>query len=173
MLYEQGDRMKFLTLSPNILSFITTYKCTSACYNCCFQCNPKRKKRLSFLEVKNHIDVICNTFPSIKVAVFTGGECFLLGSDLIKMVEHAKSRSLVTRVVTNGYWARTYEAAKEQLSVLRKSGLNEINFSTGDDHCKYVPLDYISNGCRSSIDMGLTTVVNVKRLLTEKYVYLT
>ena len=78
------------------------------------------------------------------------------------MVEHAKSRSLVTRVVTNGYWARTYEAAKEQLSVLRKSGLNEINFSTGDDHCKYVPLDYISNGCRSAIDMGLTTVVNVE-----------
>ena len=37
--------MNNLSSSKNIttLTFITTNNCTSACYNCCFQCSPQKK----------------------------------------------------------------------------------------------------------------------------------
>ena len=67
---------------------------------------------------------------------------------------------MITRIVTNAHWALTYEKAFEKLRRLKSAGLNEINYSTGDDHSKFVPLDYISNACRASLDLGLITIVN-------------
>ena len=30
-------------ISPNTLSLLTTYYCTAACKNCCFECNQERR----------------------------------------------------------------------------------------------------------------------------------
>jgi MoaA/NifB/PqqE/SkfB family radical SAM enzyme len=99
---------------------------------------------------------------SLEVLVLTGGECFLLKDDLAKIIEYGSSKGLITRVVTNGYWANSYERAHQILLNLRNCGLQEINFSTGDDHQKWVPYDKIVNGCCVSMDLGLTCLVNVE-----------
>lgn len=41
-------------------------------------------------------------------------------------------------------------------------GLNEINFSTGDDHLKYVSIDSIKNGILASLEYNLRPIVNVE-----------
>ena len=48
---------------------------------------------------------------SIQLCVFTGGECTLLGEDLFKSIKLAKSMGLMTRIVTNGFWAKTEKTA--------------------------------------------------------------
>lgn len=156
-------RIKDLVIPPTTVTILTTYQCTAACRNCCFQCNPNIKERLTFEEMKGYLDMCLEAYPnSIKVLVLTGGECFLLGNDLMKIIEYANSKGLVVRVVTNGYWAQTYEKAYKKLKKLTDIGLREINFSTGDDHQEWVKYDNVIYGSMAALDLGLTCVVNVE-----------
>lgn len=151
-----------LVIPPTTLSIITTYQCTSACKNCCFQSNPSRKEMLSVEDIKKYITDTTQAYPSLKILVLTGGECFIYGDKLEDIIRHAKSCNLPTRIVSNGFWAKTYEIAYQKLSKLVEAGLMEINFSTGDDHLEYVSVEYIKNGVLASMKCGLTAVVNVE-----------
>src|SRR2546421_2475345 len=93
-----------LMIEPEILTILGTYKCTAACENCCFDSNPYLTKRLDLDRIIGFIDEGAR-FPSCKIVVFSGGECFLLRDDLNKAVARATSLGLSTRCVTNGYWA--------------------------------------------------------------------
>lgn len=44
------------TIPPTTLTLITTYKCSAACNNCCFECNPDRKEKLPLSLAISHID---------------------------------------------------------------------------------------------------------------------
>lgn len=149
-------------ISPKILTLITTFSCTAACKDCCFKCSPIRKERLEVNDMKNFINQVVDLYSSVKVLVLTGGETFLLGKELEKIVEHASSMGLSVRIVTNGYWAKNYNTAVIKLKNLINKGLKEINFSTGDDHLEFVPYDNIVNGVKASMELGLTTVVNIE-----------
>lgn len=152
-----------LIVQPTTLALITTFQCTAACKNCCFGCNPNIKARLSLKEIKNYIDQAVKFYEkSIRVLVFTGGEASLLQDDLLEAIRYGSSKGLITRVVSNGFWAKTYTEAYEYLSTLKEAGLQELNFSTGDEHQEWVSYENIVNGCMASMDLGLTTVVNVE-----------
>lgn len=152
-----------LKIPPKTIALCTTYQCTSACKNCCFQCNPSVKDRLTLLQMKDYVDQAMVYYgDSLEVLVLTGGECFLLGNDIVEIVEYGVSKELIVRIVTNGYWAKTYEDAYDILSNLRNKGLKELNFSTGDDHQEWVDYENIVNGCMAAMDLGLTCFVNVE-----------
>ena len=50
--------------------------------------------------------------PSIKVVVFTGGECTLLKDDLISAICFCTNLGLKTRIVSNGHWGKSLETAQ-------------------------------------------------------------
>lgn len=151
-----------LVIPPTMLTFITTNKCTASCKNCCFKCNPKNGERLSFEAMKQYVDAAIKDFNTIKTLVFTGGECFTLGSDLLKIIEYGAEKGLITRVVTNAYWARSFKKTYRLLSDLQNVGLNELNISTGDEHLEWVPLDNIINALSVAVRLNITTVVSVE-----------
>lgn len=161
--------MKSLVKEPKILTFVTTYKCTSACNNCCFQCSPKRNLALSKEQMLNYLEQVTNDFPSVKVLVLTGGECTILKylPEIIDVASHKYGLSV--RIVSNAHWARTYDAARKMIVKLRKSGLNEINFSTGDEHLEFVPIEYIKNAIIASCDEGFVPLVNVESIESHKF----
>ena len=149
-------------MTPSILTLITTYKCTSACRDCCFCCSPHRTEQLKLEELINYVDTITDLYKTIKVVVITGGECFLLGNDLNHLIKHIFSKGLTSRVVTNGYWARDASVAKNRLADLKEAGLTELNLSTGDDHLEYVPIESIKNAIFAGMSLDITTVLNVE-----------
>ena len=154
--------MESLIINPKVLTFITTYTCTSACKNCCFQCNPKRKEKLTVDEMKRYIDASIESYSSLKLLVLTGGEPFIYGKQLEDIVRHAVSKGLMTRIVSNGFWAKNYDTAYKKIESLIKAGLTEINFSTGDDHLEFVPIETVKNGALASLRQGLTVAINVE-----------
>jgi hypothetical protein len=101
--------------------------------------------------------------PSVQLLVLSGGEPFLLGNDLDVVVARAQMYGLRTRVVTNGYWAKSYQLASDRLARLTKAGLTELNLSTGDFHAEFVPLERVAYGARAAIDQGMSVVVMVER----------
>lgn len=153
------DFPSFLICSPRTLSISTTYKCTASCNNCCIRCTPNVKQLLDFDSIKSIIDEVLHTFDSVEVVIFTGGESFLLGDSLVKAVKYVKEQRLLSRVVTNAYWAVSYDKAISTLRPLVEAGLTEINYSTGDDHQAFVPIQNIVNATLAANDLNLKTIV--------------
>jgi MoaA/NifB/PqqE/SkfB family radical SAM enzyme len=112
--------------------------------------------------MKSYIDASLEAYNSLKLMVLTGGEAFIYGKKLEKIVRHAASKGLMTRIVSNGFWAKDYDKAYKRIESLIKAGLTEINFSTGDDHLEFVPIETIKNGALASLRQGLTVVINVE-----------
>ena len=150
-------------IRPHTLSLITTHRCTAACDHCCFGCTPDipMSRSIPVERMRGLIDEAA-TMPSMKVVVFTGGECFLFGRDLVELVGRATDRGLATRCVTNGYWARTRKAARKRLGELREAGLGELNLSTGSFHARYVPAERIVHAAAVAVELGLGTLVNAE-----------
>lgn len=159
-------------IKPKVITVITTYKCSAACKECCFQCSPKLNIRLSYEDIKNFISSSVKEFgDSLKVCVFTGGECTLLGDDLFKAITLAKELGLSTRIVTNASWAKTKSSAEKMISKLVNSGLDEINYSTGDNHQEWIPLKYIKNAVKASFEQSLSTTISIESFKGSNFSY--
>lgn len=152
------DLRDYIDSVPSILTIAPTHRCTAACRECCFRCTPKIEQVLETNKILRYIDESVEAFPSLKLMVLTGGECFLVANDLPLMISHAKSHDLMSRVVSNGFWATSYEAAIKKLTPLVKAGLTELNISTGDNHQEYVPFENVVNGLRAAYDLGIKSM---------------
>jgi len=147
---------------PRALSLIVTNECTAACTNCCFNCSPKKGTTMSIDDIKYYIKIGVESFKDIQLIVLTGGEPFLLGIiSLIEIVTYIKNLNLRSRIVTNAFWASP-KRAKNYVSALVAAGLNEINFSTGDEHQKFVKVENIINACIESVKSNLDVAVNIE-----------
>lgn len=102
------------------------------------------------------------------MVVFTGGEATLRWGDLLRSIERAKGHGLRTRLVTNGWWAFSECAALDRLKKLRDAGLDEINFSTGDEHSKFITLRTLIEGIASSVECGFLPVVMMEVTASSK-----
>lgn len=147
---------------PSVLSLLTTMYCTAKCRNCCFQCSPHRKEKMTLCEMKSYIDIVGKEFPTVKIVVFSGGECTSLKDDLLNSIQYAHENGFKTRIVTNAFWASSYDKAYNQLFLFKQYGLDEINYSTGDDHQEWVPYENIVNACLAARSLGFNVLVNVE-----------
>lgn len=150
------------TLSPKTLTFITTYRCTAACTQCCFESSPTVKGRLGREEMLHALDDVKDRFPSLRVVVFTGGEATLLKDDLVAVIAEATSLGLVTRIVSNGSWGKTKATAGRMADKLAGAGLRELNISTGKDHQEWVSQESVINAAEAAFNAGVLTLVTVE-----------
>jgi hypothetical protein len=147
---------------PSALTLLPTYRCTAACEQCCFGSSPSVEGRLSLIEMKDAVDKATAAFPTLKLFCVSGGECFLLGEDLFSILRYAAEKTLLTRVVTNGFWAKSKTAAKRTVEKAHASGLCEMNLSTGRDHAQFVPISSIINAAEAAVKAGITTFITVE-----------
>jgi hypothetical protein len=147
---------------PTYLTILPTYRCTAACRECCFESNPRHTRRVPLRRILRYIDEAADTFGTLRVVVFSGGECFLLGSDLVRGVQRAAARGLAVRCVSNGYWAVNEAAARAWMERLAEAGLRELNLSTGDDHQEYVPFDRVAMAAEAAAASGVRTLLVVE-----------
>ncbi len=140
------------------LTFITTNNCTAACTHCIMCCSPGQKYSLSFEKMRSAIDQ-ANEREKLHLVVFTGGEPTLLGEELYQTMRYCRDLGIITRMVTNGWWAKTPEKAKEFVEMLRENGLSEINISVDDYHAPYVPFECIKNAWQACKGAGFLSVV--------------
>ena len=150
-----------MLIRPHTLSLITTHQCTAACDHCCFHCTPKITKAIPRERLVGLIDEAAQ-LKSIRVVVFTGGECFLLGKVLDELIEQAKCLKLRTRCVTNAYWASSAKAAAKRVQALSRAGLNELNISTGSFHGEYVPIERVIFAATAAAEADISTLVSVE-----------
>jgi organic radical activating enzyme len=152
---------------PNTLVLLPTYRCSAACKNCCFQSNPKILHRVPQERLLGYIDQ-AKEMGTIRMICISGGEPFLLKEDLVEIIGRASHLGFLTRIVTNGFWATSEKSALRRLRPLVAAGLNEINFSTGDDHADFVSLQHVLNGLQVSTRLGLGVALMVEETSARK-----
>lgn len=146
---------------PRFLSILTTRRCTAACDHCCVGAGPRATQAIPVGRIHGLIDEAAR-IPSFELIAFTGGECFLLGSDLDELIGHATSNGFRTRVITNGYWAVNDRAARNRVAALREMGLREMMLSTGSFHQRFVPVARVITAARAAAEAGVATRISVE-----------
>ncbi len=147
--------------APRMLSILTTRRCTAQCDHCCVGASPRATAAIPVPRIHRLIDE-AKRIPSMERIVFTGGECFLLGRDLDALIAHAHELELITRTVTNGYWAASERAARARVTVLRTAGLDELMLSTGTFHQRFVPVERIVHAARAAAAAGIATRIAIE-----------
>jgi hypothetical protein len=138
-----------------------TFGCPIKCRFCGVHAGPHRKDRMSLEFMKKIIDDALR-LGTLELVVFTGGEPFLLGEDLYAIVHYASEKRLLTRIVSNAYWATSYKRAKEIIARLKKLGLTEINYSCDDFHQELIPIERIRWANDAAAELGMPALLAVK-----------
>lgn len=134
---------------PKTLSIMPTYTCPAACANCASMSGPTVKESLPLGTILSAIDQ-AKTLGFHNV-VFTGGEATLRWKDLLSAIRYAADLKFPTRVVTNAHWATSAYTADSKLGDLLDAGLSEINYSTGDEHARFIPVDRVVEACLAAV----------------------
>lgn len=154
------------------LSIMPTFKCTAACDHCGTMSSPRATGRLTLAQMTSAIDQAVALH--YEVVVFTGGEATLVGDDLLGAMARAHAAGLVVRLVTNGHWASSPAAARRRVQQFTAAGLTELNFSTGDQHARFVPLERVLDGLHAALDAGLPASLTIEttrqRVITKEVV---
>lgn len=147
---------------PEQLAFFITFQCNFQCDHCSVDCSPKRKEVLEFDIIKIVLDQ-AYAIPSLRVAVFTGGEPTLYFNTLCMAVAYATQKGFVTRLITNAWWANTLSEAKKVLGELRRNGLAELNISFDDFHLPYLERyggeQNVVNAIKTAVDFGMVALI--------------
>ncbi|MBV9440729.1 MAG: radical SAM protein [Candidatus Eremiobacteraeota bacterium] len=143
-----------------------TYKCTAECEHCGTLSSRREKTWLGLDNMLSAIEQAAQ--GDYKVVVFTGGEPTLAGKDLLTAIARADALGLSTRIVSNAHWAATDALATRMVKNLVDAGLREINFSTGDQHARFVPLDNIVRATRAAAASSLSAIVIMVETVRER-----
>ena len=154
----RGEWLMFRALVPHSITVLTTDRCTAECRHCCMNSSPARTNTLSYAQMAQSLGQMFDAYR-ISVVVFAGGEPTLLGDDLLRIIRFCKERGGITRIVTNSYWATSYEAALAKCRELRAAGLDEINLSMDDYHEAYVPLDRVRWAFQAAQQVDFAAIV--------------
>lgn len=149
-----------LVRGARTLSIMPTYTCTAACRNCASLSSPQVRDHLPLQTILDAIGQAKELgFYNV---VFTGGEATLRWKDLLRGIAYAHELGFPTRLVTNAHWATGPEEADRRIGELLAAGLSEINYSTGDEHAKYVPLERVAHACVAAVRRGMRVWVMVE-----------
>lgn len=136
-----------------ILSVIITFQCNAECDQCGTFSSPRERGMIDEVVLRQLIDEAKKL--KFEAIVFTGGEATLRWNALKRLIKYASNQGLLTRLVTNAVWATSRTKGLEKLNELCAAGLNEINFSTGDEHKRFVPLSSVANAINAAMVEGI------------------
>lgn len=140
------------------LILIMLARCNAACAHCSQSYGPRRDEALD----KRDIIRLMNEAAAIDDGEplefdLTGGELFTDFTTLREVIEHGARLGGEVSCVTNAYWARTPEIAKQKLAILREAGLSWLSASTSRFHQQFVPLARVRYALEAARELGMGT----------------
>ena len=147
-----------------VLSVQPTQQCNAECDHCGSFSNPRVKVALEPALAEDAIRQAAR--EGYKDVVFTGGEPTLSGRWLLSAFALAKSLGFFVRLATNGWWAKTPQIAAQRVREFVDAGLDEVEFSTGDQHARFVPLAAVIRGSLAAMEIGLRVTVIIELVKT-------
>jgi len=115
------------------IHFLLTYTCTFECDHCFLYCSPRTEGTFTAAQLRDVFDEIAR-MPAVTSVYFEGGEPFLYYPLLLEGLRLARNRNLEAYIVTNAYWARSFEDALLWLKPIHEIGLAGLSLSADAFH---------------------------------------
>ncbi len=139
---------------PGLLSVFLDYRCNFACQHCSVGSSPKTIFPMPDDVLDAALSGVADV-PSLRVVVFTGGEPTMRKGVLLASIARAKELGVITRIVTNAWWASTPEKADRWVGELRDAGLDELSTSWDDFHAPFAQFECVVNAVRAALAAGI------------------
>ena len=137
------------------LHLILTYECPFECDHCFVWSGPSARRGVMSVEDLRSILREAKKTGTVKSIYFEGGEAFLYYPILLKGLQLARKAGLDVGIVTNGYWATSYEDALEWLRPLESIGIMDLSISNDPYHYGVDELNRAEVARRAARDLGL------------------
>jgi len=113
--------------------FLLTYKCIYECDHCFLYCGPQAEGTFAMEDIKITLRQM-QEIGSVNSAYFEGGEPFLYYPLLLESARLARNMGFSVGIVTNAYWASTFEDALLWLKPLAEIGIDDLSLSDDSFH---------------------------------------
>jgi MoaA/NifB/PqqE/SkfB family radical SAM enzyme len=140
------------------ISLVLSSRCNASCSHCSTNCGPHRTEALGqdeIIRLMNETAAIDDGRP-LEFHI-TGGEPFLDFDLLVAIVAHGTGLGGLVTCLTNAFWARSTESAREKLTQLRDAGLDLLGISVSRFHERYVPLSRVRLALEVAASVGVRT----------------
>jgi organic radical activating enzyme len=145
---------------PRLFSIFLDYLCNFECAHCSVGSSPRTKMPMP-RELLFDVLAQIREIKTARVVTFTGGEATIHRDLLLEALANVSAGGYVSRLVTNGWWAKTPEKARRWVDDLKKVGLTELNTSYDDYHAPFCDIDNIVNLVRAALDADLRVGLGV------------
>lgn len=161
--------MSVLDQQPRSREFalMLSRRCNIECRHCGIDSTPRIKERMPIDDARRLI-IEASMIPEIGKVTFTGGEPFMFPDDLEDLLSLCAGLGLSTRVVTNGFWAKSLDRGMAMLGRMRAAGLTEINFSADRFHLEFLRAETLRNALECAERLGLTRIVSYVSVATRE-----
>jgi len=140
------------------LEFVLTEKCNSRCAHCQGSHSPEK---VGVMEVEDGLNCLEETTSVTELDSFMifGGESMLYPERTIRLFQRANELGIPEiELITNGFWGRSPEKARELASELKDAGVTDILISVDAFHLPFIPLERPRNAAIASLEAGIKKV---------------
>lgn len=165
--YEKTRKQGAMRSAFHSIGLLVTYQCNAMCAHCGPCCGPHEQDWMTLAEIKQLARQAAEM--GARSIALTGGEPTLLGDNLLEILSFARGECKFSsiKMVSNGGWATSYDAAHQMLREWQDAGLNEIKISCGEFHQKQVPLQNVVNAYRAACDLNYHAALLAGEFLKE------
>ncbi len=142
------------------IGLMLTYECQVSCPHCIVECSPRRTEEMDEARALDWIAQIARYRNHyIKVLSLTGGEPLIDVDRFRRIAECGRRHGLIVAVVSNAYWAETYDAALAVLQTL--PCISVLSVSTDAYHQRAIPLERVFNAVAAAEKCGIPCSVSI------------
>ena len=135
------------------IAFGYSTRCNIRCSHCVAADDPVATAKM---EIGRAMDIIRDMARCHVTGIsFTAGEPLLFLDDICRLTQLTRQEGIYSRVVTNGYWARTREDADRVISILIANGLSQLRLSYSRWHQEHISRENIVHAALNCQEQGL------------------
>ncbi|HEY9088225.1 MAG TPA: radical SAM protein [Anaerolineaceae bacterium] len=128
-------------LHPTDLGILLSYRCTSECAHCIYNCGQQWKDWISKEDLRLALETASQNWGERLQVHLTGGEVFLNFSLLLAGVRMAAELGIAVYAETNAVWCVDDDLVEQRLSALHDAGMRALLVSCSPFHAASVPLE--------------------------------
>lgn len=141
------------------LTLTLTYRCNYRCASCMLGEKLGSKEALTYEDAVSIVESAAELRTIERIAL-VGGEPFLVYPLMLRIADYMwRHYRICLTVSTNGYWARSREAATDRLRPLARRGLTTMLLSWDGFHARFGQIEQIANAITACRELDILPTV--------------
>ena len=140
-------------IQPREIAFGYSTRCNIKCGHCVAAGGVPESAKMDFVRAMEIIEEMAAA--KVTGVSFTAGEPLVFKDDICGLIRVCRQNRVYTRVVSNGFWAKTPDLADKTVSALIESGLSQLRLSTSRWHQENIDRENMAHAAGACMRQGL------------------